>query len=77
MEKSETYVQLKFSRTDGRSWSTGISGLGAHLVTEAREMARTLTLSCDHIEVFIEQREGAETVDSKLYRWSRVSGWDQ
>jgi hypothetical protein len=70
-----TYVQLRYSRTDGRSWSTGISGMGTHLVAEARSMARNLVKSCDYIEVTIEHRNGAATESSTRYSWSRAKGW--
>jgi len=70
-----TYVQLRFSRTDGRSWSTGLSGLGAHLVGEAREMAQTLTKSCDYIEVIIEQRNGGTSENTQRHLWTRGKGW--
>ena len=70
-----TYVQLRFSRTDGRSWSTGLSGLGSHLVEEAREMAKCLTKSCDYVEVIIEDRQGAESANTKCHLWSARNGW--
>jgi len=75
MESTQTYVQLRFSRTDGRSWSTGISGLGAHLVAEAREMSLNLMKSCDYIEVIIEERKGAESLNTKTHNWSKSRGW--
>jgi hypothetical protein len=71
------YVQLKFSRTDGRTWVTGLTGYGDKAVAEARDMARTLSQSpaCDFIEVAIETRDGAVTSDSATYTWSRTNGW--
>jgi hypothetical protein len=70
-----TYVQLRFSRTDGRSWSTGVAGIGDHLVAEAREMAKTLTRSCDYVEVILEERNGALTTSSTTHMWSKTRGW--
>jgi hypothetical protein len=71
------YAQVRFSRTDGRSWDTGYVGQGASAVDEARDMARTLTASpaMDYVEVVIETREGAVTTDTAFYRWSRANGW--
>lgn len=71
------YAQLRFSRTDGRSWTTGYAGHGDKAVSEVREMARTLTASpaTDYIEVVIETRNGAEIVSSTVHNWSRANGW--
>lgn len=68
-------MQLKFSRTDGRSWTTGLSGLGDNLIAEARNMAKNLTTSCDYIEVIIEQRTGAQSIGTVQYLWTRKQGW--
>lgn len=72
-----TYAQLRFSRTDGRSWTMGYSGHGDKAVSEVRDMARMLSQSpaCDYIEVVIETRNGAETVSSVTHNWSRRNGW--
>jgi hypothetical protein len=72
-----TYAQLRFSRTDGRSWTTGYTGYGDKAVSEARDMARTLTNSpaCDYVEVIIEERNGANTVSTVTHNWSRRNGW--
>jgi hypothetical protein len=70
-----TYVLLKFSRSEGRSWSTGVAGLGDHLVSEARDMAKGLMKSCDYIEVVIEERDGANTLSSTTHLWTKARGW--
>jgi hypothetical protein len=72
-----TYTQLRFSRTDGRSWDTGVSGYGQSALDEARAMATHLTrsVSVDYVEVIVEQRNGAITESSTVHRWSRTKGW--
>lgn len=72
-----TYVQLKFSRSDGRSWTTGIAGTGLIALAEARKMARELTRSAatTHIEVTTEDRSGAETRNTATHKWSKARGW--
>lgn len=73
----ETYVQLKFSRTEGRSFTTGVSGFGEKQLGQAREMAKGLTRSgvVDFIEVVVEEREGAMTKSSETHKWSKSLGW--
>ena len=72
-----TYVQLKFSRSDGRSWTTGVAGTGLVNLAEARKMARELTASTatTHIEVITEDRRGADSRNTVAYKWTRARGW--
>lgn len=74
-----TYVQLRFSRTDGRSWDTGVAGLGERKLAEARAMAERLTQSSatDFIEIVTEQRDGAMSSGTTTERWSRRNGWSE
>lgn len=74
-----TYTQLRFSRSDSRSWSTGVAGSGEATLAEAREMAKNLAASpaTDFIEVITEDRDGAITSNTKVYVWNRASGWTQ
>lgn len=71
------YAQVKLSRTDGRSWDLVLAEHGVKAATNARDMSRQLTRSAatDYVEVTLEQRDGANTVDTATYRWSRVTGW--
>lgn len=72
-----TYTQLRFSRSDGRSWTTGVAGLGLLSRNDARSMAKSLVASrsVTHIEVVTEDRNGAETRNQRVYRWSTTRGW--
>ena len=76
-DANKTYAQLRFSRNDGRTFSTGVAGMGAANLEAAREMARTLAASpaCDVIEVVVETRDGAITSDTSLCVWTRSKGW--
>lgn len=72
----KTYVQVEFSRTDGRSFETVIAELGGDaLVEEAREMAKELVKSSatDYVIVSLQQRDGAKVGKTKVARWTRRS----
>lgn len=71
------YVQLKFSRSDGLSWTTGVAGIGLVYIAEARKMAKELTAAgaTTHIEVITEDRHGADSTNIKTHKWSKTQGW--
>jgi hypothetical protein len=71
------YVQVEFSRSEGRSFTLGLTAYGEAALTEAREMARRLSQSVatDYIIVTVENRVGANSTDIKVYKWSRTRGW--
>lgn len=52
-------------------------GVGNH--EEARQMAYRLTRSgaTSYIEVVVETRDGANTFDQKIYRWTPSKGWHE
>lgn len=72
-----TYTQLRFSRSDGRSWTTGVAGTGLVYMALARKMAKELTTvgATTHIEVLTEDRRGADSTNTKTHKWSKTQGW--
>lgn len=72
-----TYVQLRYSRSEGRSWSTGVEGTTGLDLAEARDMARRLAASkaTDYMEVVVERQSRSGAIAKERHTWSRNNGW--
>lgn len=72
-----TYVQLRYSRSEGRSWSTGVEGTTGLDLAEARDMARRLAASnaTDFMEVVVERQSRSGITARERHTWSRKNGW--
>lgn len=72
------YAEVKYSRTDGRSWERGYIEHGDNVVAEAREFVKTELLcykSIDYITVYFANRQGSQTLETTTHNWSRTRGW--